>query len=216
MFTGIIEEVGKIRAIQTHTQGGRIKIAAQTVLQGVKLGDSIAINGVCLTVVDCNNGEIAFDISTETLARSTLGRLRAGSAVNLERALAVGDRLGGHIVQGHVDGNGEFLSRQQTGDGSVMRFSYPTELGRYICLKGSICVDGISLTVSNLANNWFEVAIIPHTLKITNLTELTVGSRVNLEVDILAKYVERMLYANRELNSPNSTLTLDKLRELGY
>src|ERR1051326_8488607 len=138
MFTGIIEEVGKIRAIQTHGQGGRITVAACSVTSDVKMGESIAVNGVCLTVVEFSETSLAFDISGETLMRSTLGRLRAGNAVNLERALKVSDRLGGHIVQGHIDATGTFIKQHPVGDSVVMRFGYPAEIGHYICLKGSI------------------------------------------------------------------------------
>jgi riboflavin synthase len=213
MFTGIIEEVGTIRSIHSGAQSGRVTVSARVVTEGVKLGESIAVSGVCLTVIEFDSKSLAFDISAETLSRTTLGRLRPGSPVNLERSLAVGGRLGGHIVQGHVDGTGEFLSRQPAGDGVVIRFSYRSELGRYICLKGSIAVEGISLTVSNLGEGWFEVAVIPHTLKMTNLETLSSGDKINLEVDIVAKYIERLIGNQTE---PKSKLTLDKMRELGY
>jgi riboflavin synthase len=212
MFTGIIEEVGKIRSVQTTAQGGRLTVTAREVPVGVKLGESIAVNGVCLTVVEFDSASLTFDISAETLGRTTLGRLRAGAPANLERSLAVGGRLGGHIVQGHVDGTGQYLSSRPAGDGVVLRFGYPAELGRYICLKGSIAVEGISLTVAGLDSGWFEVAIIPHTLKMTNLVSLSPGDPVNLEVDIVAKYIERLVYGE----SQKSKLTLEKLRELGY
>jgi riboflavin synthase len=214
MFTGIIEEVGKIRAVNAAGQGGKITVAAKNVTDGVKLGESIAINGVCLTVIEFDSRSLAFDISAETLALTTLGRLRPGMPVNLERSLAVGGRLGGHIVQGHVDGRGEFLSRRVVGDGVVIRFGYPSELGRYICLKGSIAVEGISLTVSGLDAGWFEVAIIPHTLKMTNLGSLESGDPINLEVDIVAKYIERLVQGESSAQKPK--LTMENLRDLGY
>ena len=217
MFTGIIEEIGKMRSVQTNRQGGRLIVAAHEITADIKLGDSVAVNGVCLTAVEFDRESIAFDISAETLSRTTLGRLRSGSVVNLERSLAVGGRLGGHIVQGHVDGTGELISKQPSGDGVVIRFGYPAELGRYICMKGSIAVEGISLTVSGLGDGWFEVAIIPHTLKMTNLNALTSGDPVNLEVDIVAKYVERLLQGTSNSSSAKkSELTLEKMRELGY
>jgi riboflavin synthase len=215
MFTGIIEEVGAIRGIQAHAKGGRVTVSARGVLDDIKIGDSVAINGVCLTVVEFNSNSLAFDISEETLARTTLGRLRAGNCVNLERALKVGDRLGGHIVQGHVDATGQFISKHPAGDGILMRFNYPAEIGCYICLKGSITVDGISLTVAGLGQGWFEVAIIPHTLKVTNLGALSSGDTVNLEVDILAKYIERLMQA-REPEKDRGSLTMEKLKNLGY
>lgn len=214
MFTGIIEEVGKLKTVSATAQGARMTVTARTVTEGVRLGESIAINGVCLTVIEFTDNSLAFDISAETLARSTLGRLGVGSPVNLERAMRVNDRLGGHIVQGHVDARGEFLSRRNVGDSVVMRFSYPAEIGQYICLKGSIAVEGISLTVAALGDGWFEVAIIPHTLKMTNLNSLAPGDAVNLEADILAKYIERMLTGYREGDKPR--LTLDRMKELGY
>src|SRR5262249_9021839 len=146
-----------------------------------------------------------------TLSRTTLGGLRSGSPVNLERSLAVGGRLGGHIVQGHVDGTGELIGKRPVGDGIVVRFSYPQELGRYICMKGSIAVEGISLTVAGLGDGWFEVAVIPHTLKMTNLSALSSGSPVNLEVDIVAKYIERLIQgAAGGSTAKRSELTLEK------
>ena len=213
MFTGIIEELGAIRRITPARDGARLEVSARTVLSDAKLGDSIAVNGVCLTVVDKASDWFAADVSAETLRRTSLKQAKTGSRVNLERAMAANGRFGGHIVQGHVDGTGEFLEAGASGDGWTVRIGFPPELARYIVEKGSITVDGISLTVAALGDTWFEIAVIPHTWKVTNLGALARGAAVNLEVDILAKYVERMLAHRAE---PKSTLTLEKLSELGY
>jgi len=216
MFTGIIEEVGKIQATQIHSQGGKITILAEHIINDIKLGDSVAINGVCLTVTEFNNKSLSFDVSKETLNHTTLGYLKGGKSVNLERALRPSDRLGGHIVQGHVDTTGEFLTRQQVGESFIMRFSFPKEIAHYICKKGSIAIEGISLTVANLASNWFEVAVIPHTVKMTTLSVLSSGDKVNLEVDIVAKYVERLLTTENVSKTEKTSLTMEKLKNLGY
>lgn len=215
MFTGIIEELGTLSATTTQAQGGRITISAQKVRENLKIGDSIAINGVCLTAVAFTNQTITFDVSAETLARTTLGGLRPGAIVNLERALQASDRLGGHIVQGHVDGVGKFVSSRLIGESYIIRVAFPSEIGQYICHKGSIALEGISLTVAQLGDSWFEVAVIPHTWQITSLSHLKPGQAINLEVDIVAKYIERMLTYRQPANS-KPALTLDRLRDLGY
>ncbi|HEY3724386.1 MAG TPA: riboflavin synthase [Acidimicrobiia bacterium] len=194
MFTGIVEERGRVRALDRHEGGARIEIDATTVLADAGIGASIAVNGCCLTVVELGDGWWAADAVTETLVRTSLGRLAVGDPVNLERPLRLDDRLGGHLVQGHVDGVGELVDRAPLPDGSTrMRFQLPAHLTRYLVEKGSITVDGISLTVAALHDDGFEVAVIPHTLEVTNLGALQAGSEVNLEVDVLAKYVERLL-----------------------
>lgn len=213
MFTGIIEELGTIRRIASARDGARLEVSARTVLTDAKLGDSISVNGVCLTIVDKSSDSFAADVSAETLRRTSLKRATTGSHVNLERAMAATSRFGGHIVQGHVDGTGEFLEARASGDGWVVRVGFPAELARYIVEKGSITVDGISLTVAALGDTWFEIAVIPHTWKVTNLGSLERGAAVNLEVDIIAKYVERMM---THLKEPKSRLTLEALSELGY
>ena len=195
MFTGIIEELGKVRAVETRGENARIVIDATAVTQGTNNGDSIAVNGVCLTALDVHADSFAADVSRETLVRSTLGSLVPGTAVNLERAVTPATRLGGHIVQGHVDGRGEFVSVEDLGESWTLRFSYPRELGRYLVFKGSIAAEGISLTIAALTENYFEVAIIPKTWQVTNLSQLKPGDLVNLEVDVIAKYVERLLAA---------------------
>jgi riboflavin synthase len=213
IFTGLIQETGRVRRIDRRSDGAFITIEARVVLEGTHPGDSISINGVDLTVVKMKLDSFDADVSLETLRRSTLGLLRAGSRVNLERALAVGERMGGHMVQGHIDGVGELVSVTPEGNAYRMRFRVPRELGRYIAMKGSIAVDGISLPVAALGDDWFEVAIIPYTWRETTLGDLKRGGRVNLEVDVLAKYVERLM--NRD-DSKESRLSVEHLTEMGY
>ena len=198
MFTGIIEELGHVRAIEKRGEDARIVIEARIVTEGSRDGDSIAVNGVCLTALELQPGSFAADISRETLLRSTLGSLKPGSPVNLERAVTPATRLGGHIVQGHVDARGRFLGREDYGESWTVRIGYPKEIALYIVFKGSIAVEGISLTVANLTDEFFEIAVIPKTWQVTNFSHLEPGDEVNLEVDIIAKYVERLL-----LNRPN-------------
>ena len=214
IFTGLILEVGRVRQIRRRPEGAFIVIEAKKVLEGTRIGDSISINGVDLTVIEMSTDSFAADASLETLRRSTLGELRSGNRVNLERALAVGERLGGHMVQGHVDGTGALVSTTPEGNAYRTRFAFTSELGRYIAMKGSITVDGISLTVAGLGDTWFEVAIIPHTWRETILSELKIGDRVNLEVDVLAKYVERLM--NRDAEPAESQVTMEYLIERGY
>jgi riboflavin synthase len=193
MFTGIIEELGKVREIEQRGENARIVIAATTVTQGTQHGDSIAVNGVCLTALDIHADSFAADVSKETLSRSTLGSLKPNVVVNLERAVTPATRLGGHIVQGHVDARGEFLGVEDHGESWTVRFGFPTEIARYLVFKGSVAVEGISLTIAALSENYFEVAIIPKTWEVTNLSQLKPGDGVNLEVDVIGKYVERLL-----------------------
>ncbi|MER7275930.1 riboflavin synthase [Dactylosporangium sp. NPDC000244] len=193
MFTGIIEELGTVAAIDELGDSARLEIRAATVTSDAAHGDSISVNGVCLTVVDNADGVFTADVMGESLRRSTLGALRPGSAVNLERAATVATRLGGHIVQGHVDGVGQILSREAGDQWETVTFALPEGLGRYVVEKGSITVDGISLTVMAVTDDTFSVGLIPTTLKLTTLGAKGVGERVNLEVDIMAKYVEKLL-----------------------
>ena len=216
IFTGLIIEVGRVRRFDRRADGAYLAIEASKVLEGTRLGDSISINGVDLTVIEIGSDFFSADASLETLKRSTLGEFRAGRRVNLERALAVGERLGGHMVQGHVDGTGELVRVKEEGNAYRMRFGFALELGRYIAMKGSITVDGISLTVAGMGDDWFEVAIIPHTWRETILSELKNGDRVNLEVDVLAKYVERLLTKGEEAPAAASKLTIEYLQERGY
>ena len=215
MFTGIIEELGKIAALEKHAGGAKIKIAAKIVTGNTSEGDSIAVNGVCLTALNIEPKEFSADISGETLNRSTLGSLKIGSKVNLERAVTVSTRLGGHIVQGHVDGKGKFLQAIQEGDFWTVRVGFPKEIAQYLIYKGSISVEGISLTIANLTDDYCSIAVIPKTWKLTNLSSLKNGDEVNLEVDVIAKYVERiMLYGKRE-EKPDG-VTMEKLQKLGF
>ncbi|QQS32259.1 MAG: riboflavin synthase [Acidobacteriota bacterium] len=193
MFTGIIEELGTVRSLTEIPGGLRIEIAADTVTQDTQAGDSIAVNGVCLTALDPSNAGFAADVSPETLERTTLGRLSAGSRVNLERALLPTTRLSGHIVQGHVDGRGEFAGAVAKGGFYTVTIRFPDELSRYFVEKGSVSVEGISLTIASLRDSKFDIAIIPKTWEITNLHTVQPGDAVNLEVDVIAKYVERMM-----------------------
>jgi riboflavin synthase len=217
MFTGIIEELGRVRSIERRGEGARLVIEARTVAEGTQEGDSIAVNGVCLTAIDVRTDSFAADGSRETLQRSTVGRLRAGSPVNLERAVTPSTRLGGHIVQGHVDGRGRFMSAEEHGGSWTIRIAYPRALARYLVFKGSVSVEGISLTVAALADDYFEIAIIPKTWAMTNLSHLHPQDEVNLEADIIAKYVERILTVGRQdQESVPSGLTVEKLADLGY
>ena len=193
MFTGIIEELGRVREIEKRGEDARIVIEARTVTEGSSDGDSIAVNGVCLTALDVKSDSFAADVSKETLSRSTLGNLKSGSPVNLERAVTPATRLGGHIVQGHVDARGKFLGSENHGESWTFRFAYPKEIARYLVFKGSVAVEGISLTIANLTDDVFEIAVIPKTFEVTNFSRLKPGDEVNLEVDVIAKYVERML-----------------------
>lgn len=193
MFTGIIEETGTILRVSTERNDARIEIGTKKLPADLALGESISVNGICLTIIDRGSDWFAAQISTETLRRTSLKSASKGMRVNLERPLTSASRLGGHLVQGHVDGTGELLDAAADGEGWVIRIGFPHELERYIVEKGSIAVDGISLTVASLSKDCFEVAVIPHTWKVTNLSSLDRGSLVNLEVDIIAKYVERMI-----------------------
>jgi len=198
MFTGIIEEQGRIAAVETTADAARLTIEAARVLEGVAHGDSIAVNGVCLTVVASTPGTFTADVMAQTLAMSTLDEAREGAPVNLERAARVGDRLGGHIVQGHIDGTSRVLAVTPGEAWRVVRFSLDPDLARLVTGKGSIAIDGVSLTVSNISaadapEQWFEVSLIPETLTATTLGERVVGDRVNIETDIVARHIERML-----------------------
>ena len=193
MFTGIIEELGRVRSIEERGENARIVIDARVVTEGTSHGDSIAVNGVCLTALDIHDDSFAADVSSETLLRSTLGSLKPGAPVNLERAVTLATRLGGHMVQGHVDARGQFMSVEDHGESWRVRIGFPPEIARYLVFKGSVAVEGISLTIANLSENYFEIAIIPKTWDVTNLSHLRPGDGVNLEVDVIGKYVERLL-----------------------
>ena len=206
MFTGIIEEVGRVASAQP----GKLVIAASRVLQGVALGQSIAINGACLTVTNFSNNSFSVDIMLETLQRTNLGLVRAGDRANLERPLALGGQLGGHLVQGHVDDMGRVASVKQDGEAMLIKFEAPPEVMRYVVERGFIAVDGVSLTVVTKDTSSFLVSIVDYTQKHTTLGSRRVGDVVNLEVDIIAKYVEQLSQARRP------DITVDFLQEHGF
>jgi len=213
MFTGIIEELGVVQAIVPQAAGSRLIVGCRTVLEDSTDGCSIATNGVCLTAIDLRPGSFSADLAPETLKRSNLGDLRPGSPVNLERSLAAGGRLSGHIVQGHVDATGEFLALESLGsDNWWLQIRVPTDVEKLLVYKGSIAIDGISLTVASIEGDVLSVTIVPHTFRNTTLATRRPGDRVNLECDILAKYVDKLL---QRIERP-STLTLDKLKNMGY
>lgn len=193
MFTGIVEELGEVVAVEDVQDAARFRVRGQLVTEGARHGDSIAVNGVCLTVVDTADGEFTADVMAETLKRSSLGALREGSRVNLERPMTLGGRLGGHLVQGHVDGTGTVLERTPAEHWEFVRIGIPGELARYVVEKGSVTVDGVSLTVVEAGADFLTVSLIPATLSLTTLGHKQPGDPVNLEVDVLAKYVERLL-----------------------
>lgn len=211
MFTGIIQAIGQIRRLEPR--GGDVRLAVGTGklgLGGVNLGDSIAVNGVCLTAIALNGAEFAADVSRETLALTTLGGLKPGSQVNLEKALTLATPLGGHLVSGHVDGMGEILERHDDGRSWRLRVAAPAGLAKYIAHKGSICVDGISLTVNAVNGREFELNIVPHTLIGTIIGGYAAGTRVNLEVDLIARYLERLLLGDRAAEPQGRTGGIDE------
>ena len=194
MFTGIIEELGEVESLANQTAGARLRVRCARVLTDLKPGSSIAVNGVCLTAVEIGRDAFSADLAPETLGRSNLGDLGPGARVNLERPLLPTDRLSGHVVQGHVDGTGEFLALDQLGDENWwLKIRVPAELDRYLVFKGSIAIDGISLTIASLERDVLAVTIIPHTYQNTTLGTHKPGNRVNLECDVLAKHVEKLL-----------------------
>ena len=215
MFTGIIEELGKVSGWEKHAGGAKLKLSAQIVTKDSKDGDSIAVNGVCLTAIEITASSFAANVSPETLKRSTLGNLKIGSKVNLERAVTPLTRLGGHIVQGHVDATGKFLGAKQDGDFWTVKIGYPAEIAQYLVYKGSISVEGISLTIADLTEEYFEIAVIPKTWELTNLSALKNVDAVNLEADVIAKYVERILLYGQNAGK-NQEVTREKLINLGF
>jgi len=217
IFTGLIMEIGSVRRIDRRPDGASLVIAARSVLEGTRIGDSISINGTDLTVIELAADYFSAEASLETLKRTALGNLNHGCPVNLERALAVGERLGGHMVQGHIDGTGRVLSIKPEGNAHRVLIQFPRELGKYIAMKGSIAVDGISLTVAAMVEgDSFEVAVIPHTWENTIIRYYKPGDHVNLEVDVLAKYVERLLEHKEQATAEGSKLTVEYLIEQGF
>lgn len=217
MFTGIIQAVGEIRRLEERGGDVRLSIGTGKLSMGdVVLGDSIAVNGVCLTAVTLNGAEFSADVSRETLSLTTLGRLRSGSPVNLEKALTLSTPLGGHLVSGHVDGVGRVVDRQDDARSVRFRIQVPAELARYIAHKGSICVDGTSLTVNTVQGAEFDLNIVPHTLEETISAQYRVGSAVNLEVDLVARYLERLLLGDRAAEPQSGGLTEEFLASAGF
>src|ERR1700756_1980865 len=209
MFTGIIEEVGKVTSIREERGTRRLTVAASQLIKELKKGDSIAVSGVCLTAVGLNPNSVEFDLAEETWNRTSFSRMHQGALVNLELPMRADGRFGGHIVQGHVDGTGTFLAldRIPDADDYWLRIQIPPELARYVIFKGSLSIEGISLTVAKIEGTEVTVAIIPHTVQMTNLASLKTGDPVNLEVDMIAKYVEKMMAGD----STNSPLTVERL-----
>ena len=216
MFTGIAEELGKLVSLEMGADSGVITIEAARVLEGTGLGDSIAVNGVCLTARAFGNGTFSADVMPETLRKSNLGNLKRGNLVNLERAMTLGGRLGGHLMLGHVDATGKVVSVRPEGTAVVYTMSAPEEVRRYILPQGSIGVDGISLTVARLEGDKFSVSLIPHTVKLTTLGNNGVGYEVNLEADVIGKYVARLLKGNLPGGHGEGGLTIEKLAEGGF
>lgn len=218
MFTGIIEDVGEVERIETAGEIERLSLLTHLNPSEIKLGDSIAVDGVCLTVVKKIGHLLQVDLSTETRQRTTLGFARPGQKVNLERALRAGDRFGGHLVQGHVDGMGTIIEREILGDQTVIHIQVPEEIARYIITKGSVAVDGISLTVNRVSGDVFSVTIIPHTARRTTIIQKGRGSKVNIESDIIGKYIEAILSRKRVIRkeTEGGNLTVDFLREHGF
>jgi len=211
MFTGIVEEVGTVRRIARRSESGRLTVEAPSLAGDVEIGDSVAVDGACLTVTGADGALIHFDVVTETLRKTTLGDLRSGSVVNLEGALRVGDRVSGHFVMGHVDGVGEIVSRSDDPGQVVFRIRAPESVAPFLIEKGSIAVSGISLTLWDVAPPEFSLAIVPHTLATTTLAAARAGARVNLEGDVMARWIARMAG-----DRPSSGLTTDRLRDAGY
>ncbi len=214
MFTGIVEELGVVNSLTRGNEAIKLVIAASKVAGDMKLGDSIAVNGVCLTVASFTPGEFIADVMPETLRKTNLSRLKVGDKVNLERALALGGRIGGHLVSGHVDGVGSITGKRREGNAWVYRFSTSPEVMRYIIPKGSVAVDGISLTVALAASDNFSVSVIPHTTAVTTLGARAVGDEVNLENDMIGKYVERLLQFSG--GETRSGISLESLKDSGF
>ena len=215
MFTGIVEELGTVRSVRRGAHSSVLSISATEVLSDLKVGDSVAVNGVCLTATTVDSGGFTADVMHETLNRCSLGALTAGSHVNLERAMAANGRFGGHIVSGHIDGTGTITALKQDDNALWYTVSAPPALLRYIVEKGSVAIDGVSLTVAAVGESWFSISAIPHTVAVTLLGEKGVGDVVNLENDVIGKYVEKLLRPQTQ-QVPKRSLTLEFLAEHGF
>jgi riboflavin synthase len=217
MFTGLVEELGKVKTVARGVKSVRLTVEASKVLEDVKLGDSIAVNGTCLTVVEYNENCFTADVMPETVDRTALANLKNGTRVNLERTLSIGDRFGGHIVSGHIDGIGIILTKDNNDNAIIVKIEASSEVMRYIVKKGSIAIDGISLTVVDYGENWFTVSLIPHSAAVTTLGFKKPGDVVNLETDIIGKYVEKLLSLNSaKQQSKNSAIDINFLHENGF
>ena len=215
MFTGIVEEMGAITVLKKSLTGAKLTILASTVMADLKIGDSVSVNGICLTVVSKTERDFSVEVSPETLSVTTLGNYPVGMPVNLERAMRLNERIGGHLVAGHVDGVGVIRSRQQDANAILLAIEAPQNILRYCVAKGSITVDGISLTINELNEKGFSVAIIPHTAKVTTLGLKQVNDSVNLESDLIGKYVERLLQERSQLPKPTISIDKDYLQKRG-
>ena len=219
MFTGIIEDLGKIQSVQRGSHSVKLRIASELIVSDVKAGDSIAVNGICLTVTAYDSSSFTVDVMPETLKKTNLAELKPGQEVNLERALRLSDRLGGHLVSGHIDGVGTIITSVKQDIAVVMEISYPRELGKYLVPKGSVAVDGASLTVVEVRADSFTVSLIPHTRGITTLGRKQPGQTVNLEMDVIAKYLEKLISPRGYTTSPEQTtggLNLEFLAHHGF
>jgi riboflavin synthase len=217
VFTGIIEEIGVVQELRFLSEGATVRVSAQKIMEGLKIGDSISVNGVCLTATKVGSGFFLCDISMETLRRSSFKEAGQGTKANLERSLMIGDRLGGHFVLGHVDDVGTLSGKSPSGEGYEMSFGFPDALERYLVYKGSIAVNGISLTLSSLARGSFSVSVIPHTYESTNLSHLKIGDTVNLEVDVLGRYFERFFQLGLHQSANAGTkITAEYLKDQGF
>jgi len=214
MFTGLIEEIGTVKEISKKGDNLRLVIGANKIMDDISMGSSIAIDGTCLSVVKYTSNTFEVDISEETVKKTTIGGFKPGRKVNLERAIKISDRLGGHFVTGHIDGIGEIVKFDRTVDGAYLGIKASEDTIRYMIYKGSVAIDGISLTVANVDSNSIAIALIPHTIEMTNLKEKSIGEKVNIECDIIGKYIER--FVNLTTDTKHSTLNTDFLKKHGY
>lgn len=216
MFTGLVEELGKIRAVVRGGHSIRLSVGAEKVLTDVKIGDSIAVDGACLTVVEFNSHSFTVDIMPETYDRTTLSARKQGDAVNLERTLCLGDRLGGHIVSGHIDAVGTIVSIMPRDNANILRIRFPEKLSSFVIPQGSVAVDGVSLTVVDCGDDWFEVSLIPHTWDVTVLSRKKTGDPVNVETDVLGKYIQRMLRSSGKVSADENSIDMNFLVKHGF
>lgn len=216
MFTGIVEEVGKVRGIVHGSKSIKLSIQCNKIMDDVKLGDSIAVNGICLTVTNKRSDEFTADVMPETMRKTGLGNLKVGDDVNLERALRLSDRLGGHIVSGHIDGTGVIVDKTQEDNAVWLTIEAAKEVLKYIVMKGSVALDGTSLTIAYIDEKCFKVSLIPLTAGTTTLDSKEVGSKINIECDMLGKYIEKLIFYNSEENNNKEVISLDFLRKNGF